>query len=104
MPDPYALDTPVTVEGYVTDPKLVGYQVVTNYEITYWQRLVGRDAWLFYLVLRSFCHKGNNTCHPSIRLLMDILGLTDRRQLIGREDTTLGKERPSLPEWHARGW
>jgi len=86
-------DTPITIKGYVTDPKFVGYQILTNYENTYWLRLVGRDAWMLYLVLRSFCHDGNPMCHPSIKLLMNILGLTDRRQLIGRVDTTPSKKR-----------
>jgi hypothetical protein len=86
-------DALVEIHGYVTDPKLVGYQILTNYESHYWRRLVGRDAWALYEVLRSFCHEGKNICTPSIRTLMDILGLTDRRQLVGRVDTAPGKER-----------
>ncbi len=86
-------DVPIEISGYVTDPKLVGYQILTNYESTYWRALVGKDTWSLYEVLRSFCHEGNNTCNPSLKTLMAILGLTDRRQLIGRVDTKPGKER-----------
>ena len=96
MPKKELPDTPVDIQGYITDPKFVGYQILTNYENTYWLRLVGRDAWVLYLVLRSFCHHGNGTCRPSIKLLMQILGVSDRRRLIGRVDTTPGKER-ALP-------
>jgi hypothetical protein len=77
-------DIPFTVQGYVTDPKMVGYQILTNYESTYWAPLVGNDAWRLYEVLRSFCHHGNRSCHPSINLLMAILNLKDRSVLIGR--------------------
>ena len=58
-------DAPVEVVGYKTDPLRRGYQILWNYENTYWGALVGRDAWAFYLALRSFCHQGNNTCKPS---------------------------------------
>jgi hypothetical protein len=85
LPTPQAsTDLTFSVRGYVTDPKLIGYQVLTNYESTYWAPLVGNDAWRLYEVLRSFCHQGNNTCHPSINLLIAILGLKDRSVLIGR--------------------
>jgi hypothetical protein len=76
-------DAPVDIRGYITDPKWVGYQVLTNYESTYWASLVGNDAWRLYEVLRSFCHQGNDTCYPSINLLIAILG-KDRSVLIGR--------------------
>jgi hypothetical protein len=87
------IDLPVRLQGYVTDPKLVGYQILTNYETIYWQCLVGRNAWALYLLLRSYCHHGNPTCNPSIRTLMEILGLTDRRQLVGRVDNTPKRQR-----------
>ena len=90
------IDLPVRLQGYITDPKLVGYQLLTNYEVIYWQCLVGRDAWALYLLLRSYCHQNNPDCNPSIRTLMDVLGLTDRRQLIGREDNTPKRKR-TLP-------
>ncbi|MDQ3248159.1 MAG: hypothetical protein M3Q45_03010 [Chloroflexota bacterium] len=48
---------------------------------------------MLYLVLRSFCHEGHQTCNPSIKTLMEILGLTDRRQLIGRVDEKGPKKR-----------
>ncbi|MCB0094193.1 MAG: hypothetical protein KDE50_00830 [Caldilineaceae bacterium] len=88
------LDSPVAVQGYVTDPKWVGYQVLTNYESTYWAPLIGNDAWRLYEVLRSFCHHGNQSCHPSINLLIAILGLKDRSILIGRSKPKIvkGKE------------
>src|SRR5215212_8817209 len=69
-----ALDAPVEVRGYATDPKSVGYQILTNYESTYWRALVGNDAWGLYEILRSFCHDGHRTCYPSIRLLVAMLG------------------------------
>jgi len=71
---------PVSIQGYVTDPKLVGYQLLTNYESTYWRALVGNDAWSLYEVLRSFCHEGRNTCNPSIRYLAAILGLKKKKR------------------------
>jgi hypothetical protein len=83
---------PVEIQGYVTDPKLVGYQILTNYESTYWRRLVGSDAWSLYEVLRSFCYEGNSTCHPSINLLVEILGLKQRRVLTGWITKVKGKE------------
>jgi hypothetical protein len=91
---PTIVDIPIVVRAYVTDPKLVGYQMLTNYESTYWAPLVGNEAWRLYEVLRSFCHQGNTTCHPSINLLLAILGLKDRCVLIGRSKpkTVQGKE------------
>lgn len=77
-------DTPIDVVGYETDPLRRGYQQLFNYESTYWRALVGNDAWSLYEVLRSFCHKGANTCNPSINLLLAILGIKDRSVLIGR--------------------
>jgi hypothetical protein len=85
-------DTPVDIRGYITDPKRVGYQVLTNYESIYWRALVGNAAWSLYEVLRSFCHNGNNACAPSIQFLTTILGLEDKRALIGRTKTANGKE------------
>ena len=87
-----ALDTPVAVQGYVTDPKFVGYQILNNYESTYWRALIGNDAWGLYEVLRSFCHEGNNECYPSIRLLTSILGLKEKRVLTGWAKKVNGKE------------
>lgn len=91
---PNTIDIPIVVHAYVTDPKLVGYQMLTNYESTYWAPVVGNEAWRLYEVLRSFCHQGNNTCHPSINLLLAILGLKDRSVLIGRSKpkTVQGKD------------
>ena len=90
--DSLADSSAIAVRGYVTDAKRVGYQVLTNYESIYWRVLVGNDAWSLYEVLRSFCHNGNNTCTPSIQLLTTILGLEDKRALIGRSKTVKGKE------------
>lgn len=89
-----ATDMPVTVHGFVTDPKLVGYQILTNYESTYWAPLVSTEAWRLYEILRSFCHQGNKSCHPSINLLLAILGIKDRSVLIGRAKPKIvqGKE------------
>lgn len=78
---------PFTVQGFVTDPKSIGYQILTNYECMYWRALVGNEAFSLYEVLRSFCHGEEKTCYPSIRLLCDILGLKDRRRLTGRKST-----------------
>ena len=89
---PQSQDILFTVQGYVTDPKLVGYQILTNYESMYWAPLVGSDAWRLYEVLRSFCHEGNNICYPSIKLLTNILGFKDKRSLIGRVKRVDGKE------------
>lgn len=91
VPPPSGIDVPIAVQGFVTDPKLVGYQVLTNYESTYWAPLVGNEAWRLYEVLRSFCHEGHNTCHPSIRLLTAILGLQEKRVLTGWAKTINGK-------------
>lgn len=77
-------DTPVELKGYVTDPKRVGYQILTNYESLYWRCLVGHEAWSLYELLRTFCHDGNNTCRPSVNLLLAVLGLKERRVLTGR--------------------
>ena len=46
--DPPADSSTIEVRGYVTDPKCVGYQILTNYESTYWRTLVGNDAWGLY--------------------------------------------------------
>jgi hypothetical protein len=86
-------DMPITVRGYVSDPKQVGYQVLTNYESSYWAPLVGNDAWRLYEVLRSYCHQGNPTCHPSINLLQAILGIKDRSVLIGRAKPKIVKDK-----------
>lgn len=85
-------DTPVEVRGYKTDPLRRGYQILWNYENIYWRALVGSDAWSLYEVLRSFCHDKNNTCYPSINLLLAILGLQDRRVLTGRVKEVKGKQ------------
>lgn len=85
-------DTPVEVRGYKTDPLRRGYQILWNYENVYWRALVGSDAWSLYEVLRSFCHEKNNTCYPSINLLLAILGLQDRRVLTGRVKEVKGKQ------------
>lgn len=85
-------DIPFTVQGYVTDPKFIGYQVLTNYENIYWRAYVGNEVWSLYEVLRGFCHEGNPSCFPSIRYLSDILGLKDRRRLTGRITKTNGVE------------
>lgn len=85
-------DIPVEIIGYVTDPKRVGYQILTNYESTYWRALVGNEAWGLFEALRSFCHEGNDTCRPSISLLTDILGVSDRRHITGRVRIVDGKE------------
>lgn len=77
-------DTAIDIKSYITDPKWVGYQVLTNYESTYWAPLVGNDAWRLYEVLRSFCHNGKSHCFPSINLLLAILSIKDRSVLIGR--------------------
>jgi hypothetical protein len=76
-------DTSFETRGYVTDPKRVGYQILTNYESIYWRALVGNAAWSLYEVLRGFCHQGSNTCYPSIQLLTTILGLKEKRVLTG---------------------
>jgi len=86
-------DPQLEIHGYVTDPHQVGYQQLTNYESTYWRPLVGRDAWACFEVLRSFCHAQRHTCEITLRTLIDILGLTDRRQLTGRITKTRGQER-----------
>lgn len=87
-----ANDTLIEIRGYASDPKLVGYQILTNYESTYWRALVGNDAWSLYEVLRSFCHEGNNVCRPSVNLLIDILGLKQRRVLTGWTTKVNGKD------------
>jgi hypothetical protein len=73
----------IEVRGYVTDAKRVGYQILTNYESVYWRALVGNDAWGLYEVLRSYCHEGNRSCRPSIKLLVATLGLKEKRVLTG---------------------
>jgi hypothetical protein len=92
MSTPLNFDAPIEIRGYVTDPKRVGYQVLTNYESIYWRALIGNDTWSLYEVLRSFCHQGNPICTPSIHLLTAILGLEDKRALIGRSKVVKGKE------------
>ena len=52
-------DTPIEVKGFVTDPKRVGYQVLTNYENIYWGTLVDPIAWRLYQILRGFCNNEN---------------------------------------------
>src|SRR4051812_2833578 len=42
------------VRGFATDPKHSGYQILTNYESTYWRAFAGVQAWSLYEVLRSF--------------------------------------------------
>lgn len=87
-------DTPLQVRGYLTDPQRAGYQILSNYESTYWRALVGNEAWSLYEVLRSFCHEGHASCFPSINTLLAILGLKDRSVLIGRAKPKIvrGKE------------
>ncbi len=91
-PPSASADTAVEVKGYITDPKFVGYQILTNYESTYWRALVGAGAWTLFEVLRSFCHQRDNTCYPSINLLMAILGIKQRWVLTGGTTKVKGKE------------
>lgn len=77
-------DLPLELRGYVTQPQRAGYQLLTNYESTYWRAAVGNDAWSLYEVLRSYCHRGESECFPSINLLMATLGIRDRSVLVGR--------------------
>src|SRR5436190_23000935 len=79
------------VRGYATDPKHSGYQILTNYESTYWRAFVGVQAWSLYEVLRSFCHNGNNVCYPSINYLLEVLGIKQRRVLTGWNTEVKGK-------------
>jgi hypothetical protein len=79
------------VRGYATDPKHSGYQILTNYESTYWRAFVGVQAWALYEVLRSFCHNGNNVCYPSINYLLEVLGIKQRRVLTGWSTEVKGK-------------
>jgi hypothetical protein len=85
-------DIPLTIHGFVTDPKLVGYQILTNYESNYWRSLVGAPAWSLYEVLRSYCHNGQQECYPSINLLMAILDIKERRIITGRITSVNGTE------------
>lgn len=86
-------DIPVEIYGYKTDPLRRGYQILWNYESTYWAALVGNnDAWRLYEVLRSFCHERNSTCTPSINLLLAVLAIKDRTVLIGRIKRTKEKD------------
>ena len=87
-------DIPLQVRGYLTDPQRAGYQILTNYESTYWRALLGIEAWSLYEVLRSFCHEGHTTCFPSINTLLTILGFKDRSVIIGRAKPKIvrGKE------------
>lgn len=80
------------VRGYATDPKHSGYQILTNYESTYWRAYVGVQAWALYEVLRSFCHNGNNVCYPSINYLLEVLGIKQRRVLTGWSTEVKGKQ------------
>lgn len=84
-------DIPVVVHGHTTDPTKDGYQILYNYESTYWRAVVGSPAWALYEVLRSFCHKQNNICYPSVNLLLDILGIKERR-VYRLEEVINGKE------------
>ncbi len=79
------------VRGFATDPKHSGYQILTNYESTYWRAFVGVPAWSLYEVLRSFCHNGNNVCYPSINYLLEVLGIKQRRVLTGWSTLVKGK-------------
>jgi hypothetical protein len=79
------------VRGFATDPKHSGYQILTNYESTYWRAFVGVPAWALYEVLRSFCHNGNNVCYPSINYLLEVLGIKQRRVLTGWSTEVKGK-------------
>lgn len=86
-------DTPVEIYGYRTDPLRRGYQILWNYESTFWAALVGNnDAWRLYEILRSFCHEKTPTCSPSINLLLAILAIKDRTVLTGRIKKTPGKD------------
>lgn len=88
-------DIPVDINGVVTDPLRAGFQILANYESTYWRALVGNDAWGLYEVLRSFCHADKDqkagTCWPSINLLAAILGIKERRVLTGYQKVVHGK-------------
>lgn len=83
---------PITVEGFVTDPKRIGFQVLTNYENMFWRALVGSNPWGLYEVLRGYCHGESRSCHPSIATLMAILGVKDRRSLTGYAQRKNGKK------------
>lgn len=84
-------DIAFEVRGFATDPKHSGYQILTNYESTYWRAAVGVQAWALYEVLRSFCHNGNNVCYPSINYLLEVLGIKQRRVLTGWSTAVKGK-------------
>lgn len=88
-------DIPVDINDVVTDPLRAGFQILANYESTYWRALVGNDAWGLYEVLRSFCHADKDqkagTCWPSINLLAAILGIKERRVLTGYQKVVHGK-------------
>lgn len=84
-------DLAFEVRGFATDPKHSGYQILTNYESTYWRAFVGVPAWALYEVLRSFCHNGNNVCYPSINYLLEVLGIKQRRVLTGWSTEVKGK-------------
>lgn len=86
-----AQDVSFEVRGYATDPKHSGYQILTNYESTYWRAFVGVQAWALYEVLRSFCHNGNNVCYPSINYLLEVLSIKQRRVLTGWSTSVKGK-------------
>ena len=85
-------DVAFEVRGFATDPKHSGYQILTNYESTYWRAFVGVQAWALYEVLRSFCHNGNNVCYPSINYLLEVLGIKQRRVLTGWSTEVKGKQ------------
>jgi len=93
----YDPDSPIRVKGLFTDPIRSGFQILHNYESTYWRALVGNDAWSLYEVLRSFCHTSKQedpkeaSCWPSINLLASILGLKERRVITGYAKTVKGK-------------
>lgn len=77
--------------GFNTDPLRSGYQTLSNYESTFWRAYTGSMEWALYEILRSFCHAGKSECNPSILLLCSILGISDRRTLIGRTKRKEGK-------------
>lgn len=77
--------------GFNTDPLRSGYQTLSNYESTFWRAYTGSQEWALYEILRSFCHAGKSECNPSILLLCSILGISDRRTLIGRTKRKEGK-------------
>ena len=51
-------EAPIKVKGLITDPLRDGFQLLLNYESTYWRAFVSNDAWSLYEVLRSFAMWG----------------------------------------------